>query len=742
MGRPKLWRQKSIAHARTFKNSKTPKYASPLANAAAGSNEDQDVDVEIVEYTPNTNRVDENDNELTRWTGGVNHCPDSDSDGSDFSWWEDTSSESNSDSDEPGSTSGEDSDSEEDEEAWRGRLQREIEHELELLGPKPSAFELLMENRTKAQWKKAESNRSLGYNGKSGRTQRRKDKMARDKECIDAKLRNSNGADMMRQFLTPKPKAVLEPDHTEVSAIAVTTNTNPPNDAEIFTGYLSDLSDDQLQLEDEVSMIHTRDPEDEDIPSANPAGPSDSIPSPLFNIRKPAPLKRRRLDVPSRVARQKAREERCAILQRGLTDIEKVIGSTRTNFVSGREGLQAYRARAIQSYLFMVVKNGRKGIEASERAAESQGFSAKWGGRLVRQWVRRWLEARTLPESSQGRHIKSFTLLEDPAIRSELRSYLRSNKWAMNPAKLAEFNQKTMIPAAAEKYLRHIVDEEMPRGLKHYLEVELFPRIREKVSKGVTIETARKFLHQEANNGQTKSWVPDGEQPLKKKGAGRGIHQSDVVCATVGWVKEASQSLEYGKNYEGYWDGALFVKQIREKIIPAFERAHGPGYQALIMVDNSQGHCAYAEDALLVSRMNLRPGGKQARLRDGWFIRNGTVVTQKMIFPSDHKEFPDQPKGMKQILIERGLWDNRLLKRYLREHCDYTFPTLQANLPIALGSINKLLIRKWQNRMMRWVDAYRDGLNAKNAQIRVQAFSSKKYTSHRRVPERVAAIFD
>jgi hypothetical protein len=54
--------------------------------------------------------------------------------------------------------------------------------------------------------------------------------------------------------------------------------------------------------------------------------------------------------------------------------------------------------------------------------------------------------------------------------------------------------------------------------------------------------------------------------------------------------------------------------QLVEKIIPTFERAHGPGFQALFMVDNSQGHSAYAVDALLTSRMNLRPGGKQARL--------------------------------------------------------------------------------------------------------------------------------
>ena len=224
------------------------------------------------------------------------------------------------------------------------------------------------------------------------------------------------------------------------------------------------------------------------------------------------------------------------------------------------------------------------------------------------------------------------------------------------------------------------------------------------------------------------------------------------------------------------------------------------------MVDNSQGHCAFAEDALLVSHMNLRLGGKQARMRNGWYFNDvGMRVSQTMIFSPDHPDHPDKPKGMKQVLVEWGLWNNKLnmqckacpddgtaccakhilelqpdfkgqkslvqevievaghlciilpkfhcelnfieyfwgaVKRWLRKHCDYTFATLQTNMPKALASVDTLLIRKWQNRMMRWMDAYRDGLNAKDAQLHIQAFSSRKYTSHRRVPDRVAAAFD
>lgn len=299
--------------------------------------------------------------------------------------------------------------------------------------------------------------------------------------------------------------------------------------------------------------------------------------------------------------------------------------------------MQAYRARAIQSCLQMIVWNKRKMIDASQRAAESQGFSEKWGGRLVRRWVQKWVDSQDLPTSSKGAHAKTFSLLNDPAIRAELRSYVRSNKWCMNPEKLSEFSQEKMIPAAAKEYLNHITNVEIPKGLKKYMDLELFPWIHYKVGKGISLSTARRMLHREgffytehkkslyydgherpdvvkyrqevflpammeyrkqlveykvdnldeevrkpvsnyverrlvlvpqdemttqANDGKRKSWVLDGEHALKKKGVGRGIHQSDVICSTVGWIKEASQSMEYGKNYEGYWTGELFVKQV------------------------------------------------------------------------------------------------------------------------------------------------------------------------------------
>jgi hypothetical protein len=66
----------------------------------------------------------------------------------------------------------------------------------------------------------------------------------------------------------------------------------------------------------------------------------------------------------------------------------------------------------------------------------------------------------------------------------------------------------------------------------------------------------------QANDAPDKAWVLEDQHRLRKKGVGRGLHQSDIICSTVGWLSDASQTLEYGKNYEGYWNGKLFIKQV------------------------------------------------------------------------------------------------------------------------------------------------------------------------------------
>jgi hypothetical protein len=78
------------------------------------------------------------------------------------------------------------------------------------------------------------------------------------------------------------------------------------------------------------------------------------------------------------------------------------------------------------------------------------------------------------------------------------------------------------------------------------------------------------------------------------------------------------------------------------------------------------------------------------------------------------------------------------VKSYLCNNCDYTFSTLKENLPKALASVELKTIRLWEHPMIRWMEAYRSGMDAKSAQIQVKEFSSCVYTSHRHVPETLA----
>lgn len=358
------------------------------------------------------------------------------------------------------------------------------------------------------------------------------------------------------------------------------------------------------------------------------------IAKPALQPRVP-PLKRRRLDVSCRKQRENARAGRLDKMKESWDVIQKKLRSTKSKWQSG--GLQERRTRAIECLLRLVIKNGRTLTMASRISAEAHRFSFWSGSRNLRQWTRKWIDLRELPTSARGRHAKVYSVISECDNAAELRAYLRSNKWAMNPEKLQQFTKGELIPAAANAYLKHVIDVEMPKGLKKYMDTVLFPRIQMKVVRGVSLSTARRWMRKEgfrfishkkglyfdghdrpdvidyrqktflpmmekhakrlvkycpgdteqeflyppenfverrlvlcahdemtaqANDSPQKSWVLNDEHSLRKKGVGRGVHQSDIICSTVGWLRDASQTLEYGKNYEGYWTGELFIKQV------------------------------------------------------------------------------------------------------------------------------------------------------------------------------------
>ena len=121
---------------------------------------------------------------------------------------------------------------------------------------------------------------------------------------------------------------------------------------------------------------------------------------------------------------------------------------------------------------------------------------------------------------------------------------------------------------------------------------------------------------------------------------------------------EARKYLKPGKNEDGWWTAEHLLDQVLNYAIPIFEIIH-PNSIAIFAFDNSTNHGAMAKDALNVSKMNVNPGGKQSLMRSTVYGNN--QVFQSMVFSSDHPIYPNQAKGMKQILIERGLYYEGLI---------------------------------------------------------------------------------
>jgi len=167
--------------------------------------------------------------------------------------------------------------------------------------------------------------------------------------------------------------------------------------------------------------------------------------------------------------------------------------------------------------------------------------------------------------------------------------------------------------------------------------------------------------------------MEDGKQPLRPKARGKGLMVSDFltpggrltvpdaisdteVTAQLLPRRYATEYFIYGK--DKYWRGDDMVDHTVNVAIPIFNAAF-PGCQALFLFDNASSHSSYADDALRVENMNLKPGGKQGWLRDNFIYEKG--IPQPMRFPDDYydRELAGKQKEIKQVLNERGLWPER-----------------------------------------------------------------------------------
>jgi len=301
-----------------------------------------------------------------------------------------------------------------------------------------------------------------------------------------------------------------------------------------------------------------------------------------------------------------------------------------------------------------------------------------------------------------------------------------------------------------------------------------------------------------AHDGKSTVWREKGSVFLRPKGEGRSLMVSEFLCECHGPMKltdeqrRAHPAIEHsetlviiapGKNADGYWRNEDLLQQVSQRLMPIFRVLH-PDADALVVFDNSSNHRAFAPDALLAHRLNLKNGGKNCpKLRATTFVRGGELLTQVMQLPDG------TPKGLKLILQERGLWpmDDSLdregamkllaeqpdfkaqkdhltetlessgggfralflpkfhpelnfiefywaaAKRYARANCDYKFDSLRATVPKALASVTLVELRNAARHCFRYMSAYagRDGFTLSPKQVERAV---KLHKSHRTIP--------
>ena len=130
---------------------------------------------------------------------------------------------------------------------------------------------------------------------------------------------------------------------------------------------------------------------------------------------------------------------------------------------------------------------------------------------------------------------------------------------------------------------------------------------------------------------------------------------------------EARIIFKFGALGDGYWNSDHFIAQVEDAIKIAEFKYPASHNNLVFLFDQSSGHCAYSNDALIAHKMNVNDGGKQPFLRDTmWNGKPQKLVTTE-----------GKQKGMKTILEECGINVKGLRKenmiKLLEEMRDFKF---------------------------------------------------------------------
>ena len=262
------------------------------------------------------------------------------------------------------------------------------------------------------------------------------------------------------------------------------------------------------------------------------------------------------------------------------------------------------------------------------------------------------------------------------------------------------------------------------------------------------------WFHDESAYNTTEDtpmlWGEKGKLPIKPKGRGSSIMVSEFIEEKDGYLalsdeqyefeegntsedveKSALSILEIGEQWEGYWNSDRFMEQVAKAVkIAEVKYPPSQGYHHVWCLDHSCGHTAFADDALIASKMNKGLGRKQPKMRDtAWngqtqtltlsdghpkgaalvlekrgYDTGGMKVDEMRTILAGHDDFKNEKCRVDTFLSNCGhtcvfipkfhcelnpierVWSQS--KRYTRAHCDYMIASLRRIIPLWLKSVS------------------------------------------------------
>ncbi|CAB4417188.1 unnamed protein product [Rhizophagus irregularis] len=406
--------------------------------------------------------------------------------------------------------------------------------------------------------------------------------------------------------------------------------------------------------------------------------------------------------------------------------------------------------------------------------------------RSIQYWANFWLQNNHLPMSRQGKHQKTIRLIDDEDIAVKCHTWIRSQDGTTTPLKFKEFveqkllinsgitKKKTIAKATATRWLNvlgysfqsqkqgtYYDGHERPDVVEYrklFLDkiysyerymakyegetMERIPPMLESNNKEIILVTHDECIFY-SNDGKRGVWTKTGELPLRKKGNGRSIMVSEFLSEECGRLKlnaqqhqenssipqEARTYLQPGKDREGYWTSEHLIDQYQSMVN---ENGEPKGMKQVLI-----------ERGLWKNGLNADCQLCKDKVDD---ITRIDCCARRII--SLQPDFLAQKSALEEAILEAGhlcifypkfhcelnfierYWG--AAKRYARENCDYSWSSLQRVVPVALESVDTIMIRKFARKAWRYMDLYRNGITGKLAE-----YAAKKYKSHRCIPDYV-----